>query len=478
MPHGGQHRRTRTFVAAGTVVMLVIVAAAALAVAHAVGGSAKHNAETDASQGVDLLVIVGPRLPDLTRARVSAGLTASEAGQLDRAVERGRRAGVLSSLEVWNSSGRIMYARDDRVVGTRPPMEPDVREALSGRRVSGAEPTEFDATSRRRTGVLSALEPLGDRGHVYGAVEVSLPLRPVDASAAGIERTIVLLILGGAALMWLLLLPLTRQIARAVAAQWVPGRRRTLRALRHGLARGEIELVYQPQVSPVTGVVVSVEALVRWRRGGTLEPPDRFLPVAESSTLMPALTDRVIDLAVAQQAAWGADGIVLRMSVNLSATDLADPGLPERIAAALARHGVSARQLTVEVTETAILEDDAQARRVLEALTATGIEVAVDDFGTGHASIARLHEFPVREVKIDRLFVSDTTPRARTYLAAMVAFGQYLGLRVVAEGIEDVATLAFLSEVRCDLAQGYHIARPMDADALVAWLPVAVRAAA
>jgi EAL domain-containing protein (putative c-di-GMP-specific phosphodiesterase class I) len=466
-----QHRRrTRVFVGASALVLFVLVGSAALLVARSVGGFARRSSEANARQGVDLLVTVGSRIPDLTRQRIAAGLSPSDRGALDRALSRGRRAGVLSDLEVWDRSGRIVYSPDSRLIGTRPPIGSDVAVALHGHLIATREPTEVDHTTGRRTGQLSGIEPLRDRHGVYAAVEANLPLRPIDAGASSAQRAIVLLMIGGAALLWLLLLPLTNRVARGVAAQSISGRRRTLRAMRHGLAHGEVELVYQPQLAPDTGIVVGVEGLVRWRRNGTLVPPDQFLAIVEASALMPALTDRVIDLALAQQAAWRIGGTVLRMSVNLSATDLGDETLPQRIAAALARHGCDGRTLTVEVTETSILEDTATARRVLDAITALGIEVAVDDFGTGHASIARLLDFPVRELKIDRSFVSDTRPRARTYLAATIAFGQYLGLRVVAEGVEDLATLEFLRELRCNLAQGYHISRPVDGEALIAWL--------
>jgi FOG: EAL domain len=168
---------------------------------------------------------------------------------------------------------------------------------------------------------------------------------------------------------------------------------------------------------------------------------------------------------------------VIRVSVNLSATDLADDTLPQRVAAKLDLHGVMGQNLTVEVTETAILEDVEQARLVLTALDQMGIDIAVDDFGTGHASISRLHGLPVSEVKIDRSFVSDTQQRSRTYMSAMVGFGRSLGLRVVAEGVEDLETLAILTTLNCDLAQGYFISRPLEPAAMTRWLTTADPAA-
>jgi EAL domain-containing protein (putative c-di-GMP-specific phosphodiesterase class I) len=214
---------------------------------------------------------------------------------------------------------------------------------------------------------------------------------------------------------------------------------------------------------------------VRWRRNGALVAPERFLPAVESSALMSRLTDRVLELALDQLTCWRQAGIVTRLSVNLSATDLADPRLPERIAVKLEQHAVTEEGLTLEVTETAILEDAERAAVVLARLDQMGIDIAVDDFGTGHASISRLHRLPVSEVKIDRSFVSDTRQRSRTYLAAMVGFGRSLGLRIVAEGVEDADTLAFLSTLGCDLAQGYFIARPLESAAMTRWLTAALQ---
>jgi EAL domain-containing protein (putative c-di-GMP-specific phosphodiesterase class I) len=304
-------------------------------------------------------------------------------------------------------------------------------------------------------------------------MEAGLPLKPIEASAAHSQRRSMLVVLGGGALVWLLLMPLWLRLARTQARDWIPGRRKTLRAFRRALARDDIELVYQPQIEPQSGCVAGVEALVRWRRHGELVGPDRFLPAVEASALMKRLTDRVLDLALAQLADWRRAGIATRMSVNLSPTDLADKAMPQRIAAKLEQHGVMGRSLTIEVTETAILEDTAQARLVLTALDHMGIDIAVDDFGTGHASISRLHALPVSEIKIDRSFVSDTQEHSRTYLAAMVAFGRSLGLRVVAEGVEDADTLAILTTLHCDVAQGYLISRPLEAAAMTDWFATA-----
>jgi diguanylate cyclase (GGDEF)-like protein len=353
-------------------------------------------------------------------------------------------------------------------------MERQLVAALAGRAGTETHAHELDATSGKPTGVLNAFEPVIDaKGHVYGAMEASLPLKPIDMAAARTQRRTLLWFLVGGLLLTILLVPWLLRVARWQAREWIPGRRRILRAFRLALDHGEIELVYQPQVSPASRRVEAVEALVRWRRRGQLVGPEQFLAAVESSRLMSSLTDRVIDLALVQLGAWRDAGIIIRMSVNLSATDLADSTLVERIATKLDEHRVTGRSLTVEVTETAVQEDRDQALRVLTALARMGIDIAIDDFGTGYASISRLHRFPVSEVKIDRSFVSDTGQRSRTYLSAMVVFGRSLGLRVVAEGVENFETLSALRNLSCDLAQGYLIARPLEPKAMTKWLATA-----
>lgn len=420
---------------------------------------------------MELLVTIGSELPNLSRTAIAAGLGRAADHKLDLAVARGQHEGLLASLVIWDRTGRIVYSSRDQSAGTRPPKEPELAAALAGQTITRADARELDPSTGKPTGVLDAFDPLTDTaGAVYGAMEVSLPLAPIEGAAVRSRDRTVELIVGVAVVVWLLFMPLWVRLARSQADDWIPGRRRTLRRVRRALERAEIELVYQPQVEPRGRRVDAVEALVRWRRNGVLLGPSEFLPAVESSALMARLTDRVLDLALTQLARWRRAGIVTRVSVNLSATDLADTSLPQRIAAKLDLHAVLGQSLTVEVTETAILEDAAQARLVLTALDQMGIDIAVDDFGTGHASISRLHRLPVSEVKIDRSFVSDTREHSRTYLSAIVGFSRSLGLRVVAEGVEDDETLALLTTLKCDLAQGYLISRPLEPAAMTRWL--------
>ena len=243
--------------------------------------------------------------------------------------------------------------------------------------------------------------------------------------------------------------------------------------VRPALERGEFTLFYQPQIALRTGRVTGVEALLRWRhpRQGMI-PPLQFISLIEQTALVGPLTLHVIDLALRQSTRWRQAGLELGMSVNLSARNLHDPELPEQIASALARHGVPAAALTVEVTESAAMADPATAVGVLEALRALGVGVSIDDFGSGNASIAYLAKLPVGELKIDRSFVTPMceSPREEAIVRTTIDLARHLGLHVVAEGIETVDVCERLAEMGCDTGQGYLISRPAPAEELTPWL--------
>ena len=255
-------------------------------------------------------------------------------------------------------------------------------------------------------------------------------------------------------------------------------RRGLVAEVRDALEAGELTLHFQPLVAPVTGTVHGAEALLRWPRAGTFVPPDSFLPAVEDGPLMTPLTDFVLDRALAALAVWRCRGHDLGVSVNLAAANLSDADLPRRVALLLDRHGVPAGALTLEMTETAAVKDIEAADRVLGALDALGVELSLDDFGTGHSSLARLARFPIDEVKIDRSFVSELAASERPIVATTIQLAQGLGLRVVAEGVEDAMTLRALRALGCDLAQGYHLSPPLTASELEAFLGTPLLAAA
>ena len=233
--------------------------------------------------------------------------------------------------------------------------------------------------------------------------------------------------------------------------------------LERGLDRGELVMHFQPQLDLRTGAIVSAEALMRWQhptRG--LLPPGAFLPHVEQAGLMRRLTVEAIDQALAACRAWGEQGLDLPVAVNLSVLNLLDLEIAHHVARLLGRHGVPADRLRLEITEDTLMVDPERAGGVLAGLDAMGIELAIDDFGTGYSSLAYLHRLPVSELKIDRCFAGDLEAGAnRAIVSSVIDLGRNLGLRIVAEGMEDAETLTALAELGCDLAQGYVVGRPM-----------------
>ncbi len=241
--------------------------------------------------------------------------------------------------------------------------------------------------------------------------------------------------------------------------------------LRDSISAGDLELHYQPKTSLDDGRVVSVEALVRWRVGEKLLMPQAFLPSVEQTALIHPLTDWVAREALRQLVAWGpaADGV--DVAINVSARNLSDPRFADRLLRIVAASGVEARRLTVEITETALLVDPDAARESLQALHDAGMAVSIDDFGQGQTSLSYLASLPVDELKVDRAFVSRVCvdPMHDAIVRSVVQLGHSLGLRVVAEGIEDEPTIERLAYLGADVGQGYFIARPMHASAFVGW---------
>lgn len=235
---------------------------------------------------------------------------------------------------------------------------------------------------------------------------------------------------------------------------------------------GELVVHYQPMLDAGTRAPVGVEALVRWShpvRG--LLPPPAFLDVAERHGLMGAVTARVLDQAVREVASWQGPGAVVRLSVNLSGSCLESTALVDVVAATLDRYDFPPSRLVLEITETTVVLDDAGAIAVAERLAGLGITLSIDDYGTGYSSLARVRAFPAEELKLDRSFTLRLTSDDRTaaLVAGTIEFAHRLGLRVVAEGVEDEATFDAVAALGCDITQGYLHARPLDADAVRAW---------
>jgi diguanylate cyclase (GGDEF)-like protein len=237
-----------------------------------------------------------------------------------------------------------------------------------------------------------------------------------------------------------------------------------LAELRSAIERDELILHYQPKVCLETGEPVGVEALVRWEhptRG--LLFPDAFIPVAERTGAVADLTRWVVDRALAE-----CRELELPVAVNLAAANIVDVTLPAAIGAALERHRVPAHRLVCEISEHTVMADPVRASDVLDGLRALGVGLSLDDFGTGHSSLAYLKRLPLDEVKIDRSFVAGMTDDENdaVIVRSTIDLARNLGLRVVAEGVESLEIMDALAELRCDVAQGYFISRPVDLQAL------------
>ncbi|WP_232794173.1 MULTISPECIES: putative bifunctional diguanylate cyclase/phosphodiesterase [Pseudofrankia] len=266
-----------------------------------------------------------------------------------------------------------------------------------------------------------------------------------------------------------------RTYQRGRHAPTSPGRARLrLRAeLRGALEQNQIELRYQPKADPRTGRVTGLEALVRWQhpREG-LRGPAVFLPEMEQAGLMPQLTRRVLDLALADCASWHAAGAALSVSVNVPPSMIGDAGFVELVSDALRRHELAPRALVVEVTEEAVITAREQAGRTLADLRGLGVRVSLDDYGTGFCSLAYLRELPADEVKLDQMFLRDMhrDPSAAEIVRSTVSLAHALDLRIVAEGVETKAAWLALASWRCDEVQGYFISPPLAGGRVVAWL--------
>ena len=244
--------------------------------------------------------------------------------------------------------------------------------------------------------------------------------------------------------------------------------------LTHALETGsELSLMYQPIGDVRSRDIAYVEALCRWNHPvqGFI-PPEEFIGIAEQMGLIPQITDFVLNEGCAQLARWREAGITIGLAVNVSGREFADINLVERVQTCLRRYDIPAHLLTLEVTETEIMADIGAATKVLYELSARGIKLGIDDYGTGYSSLQYLHRLPVNELKIDRSFVTNLPNEAsnRIIVRSSIQMAHSLGLYVIAEGAEDELTCAMLAEAECDFIQGYYLSKPKEASVLQEWL--------
>jgi len=245
-----------------------------------------------------------------------------------------------------------------------------------------------------------------------------------------------------------------------------------LRDLRHSIERGELELFFQPKIDALSAQITAAEALLRWRhptRG--LLSPTLFIPVAERYGFMRELGNWVIEDACRQARIWRDSGLRMRVAINLSAQQMRQDDIVERIEAALHTYRVHPSLLTCEITESVAMEDTDATQTTFRRLGELGVHLSIDDFGTGYSSLSYLRQLPAAELKIDRAFVTDIehSQDARSVVDAVIKLAHALSLRVVAEGVERTEQQIILTEMGCDELQGYLFSRPMSAQAIQLW---------
>ncbi len=253
---------------------------------------------------------------------------------------------------------------------------------------------------------------------------------------------------------------------------YTPQRLALVRELRQAIDDGVLSLYYQPKASLPGGALTGAEVLIRWSHPEHgLMLPDTFIPLAEHTGLITSLTTYVLRNALRQCRQWDDAGLHIPLSVNLSARSLLDIDLPDRVAAMLADSGVAPGMLTLELTEGSVMTDTARTVSILKRIDDMGVTISVDDFGMGYSSLSYLKRLPVDEIKIDKSFVLHLTSDTEDAMIvrSIVDLGRNLGMRVVAEGVEDEATWRSLSELGCDTAQGYYLSRPIPAAEMTAW---------
>lgn len=246
-----------------------------------------------------------------------------------------------------------------------------------------------------------------------------------------------------------------------------------IRDLQTAVAGHQLYMVYQPKLCLKSGKVAQWEALMRWQHPTLgFVPPDEFITLAERSGNIRLLSRWMFGNVAEQLATWRDQGHQLSVAINLSAADLGDNELPDHLLAILAQHALSEDQLSLEITESAVMQDAELAGRTLDLLRQAGLSIAVDDFGTGYSSLAQLKRLPVSVLKIDKSFVMelDSDEEDATIVRSTIEMGHSLGLRIVAEGVENAASAALLDTYGCDFLQGYWLSRPLPADQVVEWL--------
>ena len=403
---------------------------------------------------------------------------------LDAAAIAAQRSGDLASLAVWDRNSQIVYASDHRQIDKVYRAPAAVRAALAGKtvvEVSEGATSPVDKTSGKQIQVAVPLNGRDGKGRTRAAFELHVPYGPVATEISRRSGRIKLILLAAAALFFAAVFPRLLSASRALRSQSDPAGRVLVRELGRAIDDGGLRLDYQPKVNLRTGEVNSVEALMRWEhpRKGLLSPAE-FLPVVAKSDLIGPLTIHLLDQGMRDCSAWRAQGMAAGVDLNLAAANVLDPLLPGEVQRLLEKWKLPASALGLELTESAVAADLNGALAVLRHLADMGVRLAIDDFGTGYSSLSVLRDLPIRELKIDRSFISGliNSSADERLVRSTIGLAHDFDVIAVAEGVEDEATLIRLAEMGCDQAQGYYFSRPVGLEALMQWFEAPSLAAA
>jgi EAL domain-containing protein (putative c-di-GMP-specific phosphodiesterase class I) len=403
---------------------------------------------------------------------------------LDDAAIVAQRSGNLSSLAVWDRNSRIVYASDHRQIDKVYRAPGAVTAALTGKtvvEVGDGATSPVDKTTGQQIQVAVPMNDRDGQGRTRAVVELHVPYGPVATEISRRTRRIKLILVGAALLFFAAIFPRLLSASRALRSQSDPADRLLVRELGRAIDEGGLRLDYQPKVNLRTGEVDSVEALLRWDhpRNGLMSPAE-FLPVVAESDQIGPLTVHLLDQGMRDCSAWRAQGMPAGVDLNLAAANVLDPLLPGEVQRLLEKWKLPAGALGLELTEAAVAVDLDGARTVLRHLADMGVRLAIDNFGTGYSSLTVLRDLPIRELKIDRSFISGlvTNSADERLVRSMIGLAHDFDVIAVAEGVEDEETLARLAELSCDHAQGYYFSRPVSLDALIRWFEAPTLAAA
>ncbi|MEA2462006.1 MAG: hypothetical protein QOH90_2183 [Actinomycetota bacterium] len=460
------------FLVTFTLLGLLVVGALVYVVGAVMSNDIRKEQIDGARERAELLAQASfaPRLRGQLRDHSAGKLRA-----MDDAAIAAQRSGNLSSLAVWDRKSRIVYASDHRQIDKVYRAPAAVRSALAGKtvvEVDDGSTSPVDKTTGKQIQVAVPLNGRDGKGRTRAAFELHVPYGPVAAEISRRSRRINFILLAAAALFFAAVFPRLLSASRALRSESDPADRLLIRELRRAIDDGGLHLEYQPKVNLRTGAVDSVEALLRWDhpRNGLMSPAE-FLPVVADSDLIGPLTVHLLDQGMRDCNAWRALGMPAGVDLNLAAANVLDPLLPGEVERLLEKWKLPASALGLELTEAAVAADLDGALVVLRHLADMGVRLAIDDFGTGYSSLSVLRDLPIRELKIDRSFISGLVNSSadERLVRSTIGLAHDFDVIAVAEGVEDEETLARLAELGCDHAQGYYFSRPVGLEALVRW---------